>query len=86
VASNQFLRHVLRTTLDARGYRHIRLHFPPIELCTDNALMIAWAASEMYSAGYSSDLNIGPIRKWSMDPQAEDGGILGANGWIENTP
>ncbi|KAI7603685.1 peptidase M22, glycoprotease [Hortaea werneckii] len=84
VASNSFLRHVLRSTLDARGYQHIKLCFPPIELCTDNALMIAWAAIEMHRAGYTSSLEIGPIRKWSMDSNAADGGILGPAGWIKN--
>ncbi|RMX88903.1 hypothetical protein D0869_01291 [Hortaea werneckii] len=84
VASNSFLRHVLRSTLDARGYQHIKLCFPPIELCTDNALMIAWAAIEMHRAGYTSSLDIGPIRKWSMDRKAADGGILGPAGWIKS--
>ncbi|KAI7159320.1 hypothetical protein KC349_g4216 [Hortaea werneckii] len=84
VASNSFLRHVLRSTLDARGYQHIKLCFPPIELCTDNALMIAWAAIEMHRAGYTSSLDVGPIRKWSMDPKAADGGILGPAGWIKS--
>ncbi|KAI6894190.1 hypothetical protein KC318_g10443 [Hortaea werneckii] len=84
VASNSFLRHVLRSTLDARGYQHIKLCFPPVELCTDNALMIAWAAIEMHRAGYTSSLDIGPIRKWSMDPNAADGGILGPAGWIKS--
>lgn len=84
VASNSFLRHVLRSTLDARGYQHIKLCFPPIELCTDNALMIAWAAIEMHRAGYTSSLDIGPIRKWSMDRNAADGGILGPAGWIKS--
>ena len=82
VASNSYLRHVLRSILDARGHEHMKLCFPPIELCTDNALMIAWAGVEMYEAGYSSELSVGPIRKWSMDPSAADGGILGATGWI----
>ncbi|KAK0906108.1 Mitochondrial tRNAs modification protein [Friedmanniomyces endolithicus] len=50
VAANTFLRHVLRSILDARGFRHIKLAFPPIELSTDNALMIAWAGIEMYDA------------------------------------
>ncbi|KAI7158319.1 hypothetical protein D0869_00394 [Hortaea werneckii] len=84
VASNSFLRHVLRSTLDARGYQYIKLCFPPIELCTDNALMIAWAAIEMHRAGYTSSLDVGPIRKWSMDPNAADGGILGPAGWIKS--
>lgn len=76
VAANGFLRHILRSTLDQRGYAHVHLEFPPMELCTDNALMIAWAGLEMYDSGYTSSLDIGPIRKWSMDPRAEGGGIL----------
>ncbi len=82
VAANKFLRHVLRSILDARGLGHIKLAFPPIELSTDNALMIAWAGIEMYDAGWRSSLDIGPIRKWSLDPTAPDGGILGAPGWV----
>ncbi|KAK4545578.1 hypothetical protein LTR36_002928 [Oleoguttula mirabilis] len=84
VASNKFLRHLLRGILDARGYGHVKLSFPPVELCTDNALMIAWAGIEMYEAGYTSSLDIGPIRKWSMDPKAPDGGILGVGGWLKD--
>ena len=81
VAANSFLRHVLRSTLDARGYERIGLEFPPAELCTDNALMIAWAGLEMHDAGYESSLEIEALRKWSLDPGAEDGGIRGAIGW-----
>lgn len=83
VASNRYLRHVMRSMLDGRGYSHIKLEFPPIELCTDNALMIAWTGLEMWRAGYRSELDIQPIRKWSMDSKAEDGGILGVGGWKE---
>jgi len=84
VASNRYLRHLLRAMLDARGYAHIKAIFPPPNLCTDNALMIAWAGMEMYTTGYQSTFDITPIRKWSMDPRAEDGGILGAEGWIHD--
>ena len=52
VAANPFLRHFLRAVLDARGFSHIELVFPPVSLCTDNAAMIAWAGMEMYEAGY----------------------------------
>ena len=83
VAANGFLRHILRSTLDARGYENILLEFPPVELCTDNALMIAWAGLEMYDAGYESKLDIKALRKWSLNPTAEDGGILGADGWAK---
>lgn len=75
------MRHLIRAMLDARGYQHIALEFPPIELCTDNALMIAWTGFEMFQAGYRSSLEIQPLRKWSMDSQSEDGGILGVGGW-----
>ncbi|KXL50270.1 hypothetical protein M433DRAFT_61465 [Acidomyces richmondensis BFW] len=84
VASNYFLRHVLRGILDVRGYKHVKLSFPPVHLCTDNALMIAWAAIEMYQAGYTSSLDIEPIRKWHMDAKSEGGGILGVEGWIKD--
>ncbi|KAL8923581.1 MAG: hypothetical protein Q9208_004528 [Pyrenodesmia sp. 3 TL-2023] len=71
----------LRAFLDIRGYAHIRLNFPPPSLCTDNAAMIAWTGTEMYEAGYESELSCKAIRKWSVDPDAEDGGILGVDGW-----
>lgn len=84
VAANSFLRHVIRSTLDVRGYQNIQLNFPPPELCTDNALMIAWAGMEMFDAGYESKLSIEPIRRWSLDSQSQDGvpGVLGAKGWV----
>ncbi|PPJ59997.1 hypothetical protein CBER1_02662 [Cercospora berteroae] len=81
VASNIFMRTVMRKMLDVRGHAHIKLEFPPVPLCTDNALMIAWTALEMWHAGYRSGLDVQPIRKWSMDPASSDGGILGVEGW-----
>lgn len=81
VAANRYLRHVLRAYLDARKYNHIQLVFPPLELCTDNAAMIAWAGVEMYEAGYVSGLGCQALRKWSLDPAAPDGGILGVSDW-----
>ncbi|KAL8828476.1 MAG: hypothetical protein Q9191_002571 [Dirinaria sp. TL-2023a] len=88
VASNGFLRHILRSYLDCRGFAHVELLFPPIELCTDNAAMIGWAAMEMYEAGWESELAIQAVRKWSLDANdAEDGagaGILGLGGWKKN--
>ncbi|KAL6787866.1 glycoprotease family protein [Trichoderma sp. SZMC 28012] len=80
VASNRFLMHVLRTTLAARGFADMRIVSPPLELCTDNAAMIAWAGMEMFEAGYRTELSVRPIAKWPMDPDV-GGGILGAGGW-----
>ncbi|CAK7273874.1 Mitochondrial tRNAs modification protein [Sporothrix epigloea] len=82
VASNRFLRHVLRSALHVHGYSHLPVVAPPPSLCTDNAAMIAWAGLEMYEAGWQSDLRIRPIRRWSMDANAPDGGILGPPGWL----
>lgn len=82
VAANSFLRFYLRAMLDVRGFEHVRLVFPPIWLCTDNAAMIAWCGMEMYEAGFRSALDIEARRKWNMDSGAEDGGIRGVGGWI----
>ncbi|GAW12207.1 hypothetical protein ANO14919_015680 [Xylariales sp. No.14919] len=83
VASNKFLRHVVRKMLDVRGYRDVKVVAPPVSLCTDNAAMIAWTGMEMYENGWRSDLNILTLRKWPLDPNAEGGGILGADGWYK---
>lgn len=82
VAANKFLMEVLRSFLDVRGFKGIEIVAPPIYLCTDNAAMIGWAGIEMFEAGWRTDLSCRALRKWSLDPQAEDGGILGPDGWI----
>lgn len=88
VASNRFLRHVLRTTLDARGFGGLKVVAPPGELCTDNAAMVAWTGVEMFEAGWESELGITGIGRWPMDPGEGEGegegqgGILGVEGWV----
>lgn len=83
VASNRFLRHVLRRMLDARGFGKVRIVAPPVRLCTDNAAMIAWTGMEMFVAGWESELGVEAVRKWAVDPRSEDGGILGIGGWVK---
>lgn len=70
VASNQYLRHILREWLNARSYSQIQAVAPPSEYCTDNAAMIAWTGMEMFEAGYRSPLDdsLRPTRRWSLDP------------------
>lgn len=85
VASNRFLMHVLRSTLDVRGFGHVQIVAPPAELCTDNAPMIAWAGMEMYRAGYTTDLRAVPLSKWPMDPDVGCG-LLGVDDWIKGEP
>ncbi|KAJ5105086.1 Kae1/YgjD family [Penicillium alfredii] len=86
VAANRFLMTVLRSFLDVRGFKHIKVVAPPPYLCTDNAAMIGWAGIEMFEAGWQSDLSCRALRKWTLDAQAEDGGVLGPSGWIRNGP
>ena len=81
VAGNQYLKHLIRKSLDDNGHEDMELVFPPVEFCTDNAAMIAWAGMEMWDAGYRTTLDVMPLRKWAIDPQADDGGILGVDGW-----
>lgn len=75
VAANSFLRHVLRTKLDQHGYTQIDLSVPPIELCTDNAAMIAWTGLEMWSVGLVNDYNIRPRKQWILDEHTFDDSV-----------
>lgn len=84
VACNKYLKYVLRETLDQKGYESIQLVFPPPEYCTDNAAMIAWAGIEMWEAGWRTELDAMAINKWTLDPKAKDGGILGLDGWTRS--
>ncbi|RYP68899.1 hypothetical protein DL770_008357 [Monosporascus sp. CRB-9-2] len=67
VASNGYLMHILRAMLAARGHGHLAVVSPPAALCTDNAAMIAWTGIEMYEAGWRSEMDILPMRKWPLD-------------------
>lgn len=48
VARNQWLRQIMKTELQKSGFPNLRLIFPPLDLCSDNATMIAWTAFEMW--------------------------------------
>ncbi|EZF29151.1 tRNA N6-adenosine threonylcarbamoyltransferase, mitochondrial [Trichophyton interdigitale] len=85
VAANQYLRHILRSFLDVRGFSNVNIIAPPLYLCTDNAAMIGWAGIEMFEAGWRTSRKSQAIRKWNLDPAATDGGILGPEGWEQIT-
>lgn len=40
---------------------------PPINLCTDNAAMVAWAGCEYLNANLISDLNVAARARWPLD-------------------
>ncbi len=78
VAANKSLRKVLETTSADNGFK---LSVPPFHLCTDNAAMIAWAATERLALGLSDD-QAAPVRpRWPLDSvsaPAYGSGRLGA--------
>jgi N6-L-threonylcarbamoyladenine synthase len=68
VAANRRIRTALQELPAARGLRFVA---PPLELCTDNAAMIAWAGIERLRQGASDPLDIAARPRWPLDPSAE---------------
>jgi tRNA N6-adenosine threonylcarbamoyltransferase len=67
VAANRQVRHSLEALAASRGLRFVA---PPLELCTDNAAMIAWAGVERLRQGASDPLDISARPRWPLDPDA----------------
>ena len=63
VAANRGLRATLQAAADRRG---IKVLFPPLEYCTDNAAMIGCAAAEHLHRGHTSPLDLGVQSRLSM--------------------
>ncbi|PKU23504.1 tRNA (adenosine(37)-N6)-threonylcarbamoyltransferase complex transferase subunit TsaD [Telmatospirillum siberiense] len=68
VAANAQLR---RTLTDIAGQTGFRLVAPPLNLCTDNAAMIAWAGLEHFRLGHQDGMDFAPRPRWPLDPQAK---------------
>lgn len=69
VAANRSVRTALE---DLAGRHGLRFVAPPLQLCTDNAAMIAWAGVERRALGIGGDpLTIGARSRWPLDPEAE---------------
>jgi N6-L-threonylcarbamoyladenine synthase len=49
---------------------------PPLELCTDNGAMIAWAGCERLAIGLTDSLDIAPRARWPLDEIAAAQGKL----------
>jgi len=69
VAANKALR---QTLLDLCAKNRFDFIAPPIRLCTDNAVMIAWAGLERMAAGLPADpLDVQPRSRWPLDASAQ---------------
>jgi N6-L-threonylcarbamoyladenine synthase len=64
VASNQ----AVRTALTALTARHsVAFVAPPVELCTDNGAMVAWAGVERLRLGMKDGLDAAARPRWPLE-------------------
>ena len=67
VAANKSIRNNLDQLSKEMGFENF---FPPIELCSDNAAMIAWAGIERFKKGIKDNLDVLAKPRWPLDPDA----------------
>ena len=63
VAANQYLRGCLKQVCEKYN---LNFAAPPVNLCADNAVMIAWAGVERFRLGLQDDINIRPRPRWPL--------------------
>jgi N6-L-threonylcarbamoyladenine synthase len=64
VAANKVIRSALEGICASHNWKLIA---PPLELCTDNAAMIAWAGIERMTVDTPSSLDLAPRSRWPLD-------------------
>ena len=64
VAANVAIGSALTEMAESHDFR---IRIPPAKLCTDNAVMIAWAGLERLAGGASDPIGIGPRARWPLD-------------------
>lgn len=64
VAANKSIRNALKDVCSAANVRFIA---PPLEYCTDNGAMIAWAGMEKFRNGQVDDLSMTARPRWPLD-------------------
>lgn len=67
VAANTYLRKHLQQLAENEG---LAFSAPPIQYCTDNGVMIAWAGMERALKGMYDDLDFKPRPRWPLDANA----------------
>ena len=68
VAANAAIRAALLLTAQCRGFRMVA---PPARLCSDNAVMVAWAGIERLRLGRRDDLEVTARPRWPLEALAE---------------
>jgi N6-L-threonylcarbamoyladenine synthase len=77
VAANRAIRAALQNLARERGFRLVA---PPIRLCSDNAVMIAWAGAERLALGLTDPLDAPARPRWPLDESAPSLRDAGAKG------
>lgn len=67
VAANSSIKEKLGERCKTYGFE---LKAPPMNLCTDNGAMIAWVGVEKFLREDFSDLSVGAVARWPLDPDA----------------
>ena len=68
VAANKEIRNMLINLCAEKNYNPI---FPPIELCSDNAAMIAMVGLEKFKINQFDKLNFPAKPRWQLDENAK---------------
>lgn len=69
VAANGVVRAALQAAAERQGFRLVAA---PVRLCTDNAVMVAWAGIERVRLGLTSGLDFAPRPRWPLEALATD--------------
>jgi len=77
VAANQALRSTLAAAAAGQGFRLVA---PPIKLCGDNGVVIAWAGAERLALGLADGLDAPARPRWPLDERAPAALGAGAKG------
>ena len=83
VAANKYLRKNLYTEVEKNNKK---LFLPPVNLCTDNGAMIAWAGYELYQSGIRSNMDFKASPRWAIrrnegEKMKNNILVLGAGAW-----